>query len=125
MNDLKPVTGSLRQIRAAHSHVLLEQLYMDIERTQWIAKFMRDVREQPGQQLALLLLCQSLQFLRRNRLPYRFGEDPFHECDGNTICRLGKDGNGIARRAHSVVQDLHGAGGARITNGIARLDVES
>ena len=114
MDDLKPVTGSLRQIRAANRHVLFEQLHMDIERTEWIAKFMGHMREQPGQQLALLLLRQPLQFLRGNGLSYRLGKDSFHGLDGNTICRLGKDGNGIARHGGRIVQNLHGAGGARI-----------
>ena len=69
----------------------------------------------------LLLLRQPLQFLRRNGLSDRPGKDSFHELDGNTICRLGKDGNGIARRIRGVVQNLHGAGGVRVANGIARL----
>ena len=85
---------------------------------------MGEMREQSGQQLALLLLRQSLQFLRRNRLSYRFGQDSFHKLDGNTIRRLDKDGNGIARRARGVVQNLHGASGARVANGGARLDGE-
>jgi hypothetical protein len=124
MDDLKPVTGSLRQIRATNRHILFEQLHVDIERTKGIAKFMSHMREQPGQQLALLLLRQPLQFLRGNGLSYRLGKDSFHERDGNTICRLGKDGNGIARRVRDVVQNLHGAGGARVANGVATLDGE-
>ena len=65
------------------------------------------MREQSGQQLALLLLRQPLQFLRRNGLSDRLGKDSFHELNGNTIGRLGKDGDGIARRIRDVVQNLH------------------
>jgi hypothetical protein len=87
---------------------------MDVERTEWITKFVSYMREQPGQQLALLVLRQPLQFLRRKGLSYCLGKDSFHELDGNTICRWGKDGDGIARRIRDVVQNLHGAGGPHV-----------
>ncbi|MGD1018431.1 MAG: hypothetical protein ABSA12_03845 [Verrucomicrobiia bacterium] len=115
MDDLKSVPGSLREIRAANRYVLFEQLHMNIERTEWIAKFVSYMREQPGQQIALLLLCQPLQFLRRNGLSCGLGKNPFHKLDGNTICRPGKDGDGIARRIRGIVQNLHGDSGARVS----------
>jgi hypothetical protein len=114
VDDLKPVPGSLREIRTPNRDVLFEQLHMDIERTERIAKFMSYLREQSRQQLTLLLLRQPLQFLRRNGLSDRLGKDSFHELDGNTICRLGKVGHGIARHVRGIVQNLHGAGDACI-----------
>ena len=47
-------------------------------------------------------------------MSYRLGKDSFHELDGNTICRLGKDGDGIARRIRDVAQNLRGAGGPHV-----------
>jgi len=31
MDDLEPVDGSLREVRAANFHVFFEQLHMDVE----------------------------------------------------------------------------------------------
>ena len=116
MDNLKAFLGPLCEVGAAGRHILLEQLHMNVERTQRIAEFMSQVRQQPGQQLTLLLLGQPLQFLWRNGVSDCFREDSFHSADGNTISCLSKGADGIAQPARRTVQDLHEANYSRLVS---------
>ena len=54
LDDSQPPRQRLPHLRRQRAEVLLEQLHLDVQRTERIADFVRQPLEQPRQQIALL-----------------------------------------------------------------------
>jgi hypothetical protein len=73
VDDFKPAGGFVADLCGRFLQILLQQLHMDVERTERIPHLMREARQQPREQPPLLLRGKLAHIL-----PEGIGENLFH-----------------------------------------------
>lgn len=79
VNDFQAAGGSFPHLRGGLGQVLLQQLDMDVERTERVANLVGEAGQQAGEQKLFLLRRQLAYILPEGRC-----QNPFH-CDGQSI----------------------------------------
>src|SRR6266567_4783038 len=73
VNDFESAGGLLLHLRCRLRKVLFQQLYVDVERAEWVPDLVREARQQAREQKPLLLRRQLCYIFAQ-----RFGQNSFH-----------------------------------------------